>query len=83
MKKKIWAVLGRLLLLALFASPFVYVYYFLTDPVNAIAYTIGAWLWLIIVIVPSILILAILWAFFGLIKGLLYSIYDLIKSFFK
>lgn len=83
MKNKIWAVLGYAFLLTLFSAPFLFLYYFLTDPVNAIVLAIGSYLWLIMVVIPGILVLVILWGFFVLIKGFLYSVWALIKSVFQ
>ena len=83
MKNKLFDVLGYAFLLILLCAPFLYLYYFITDPVNAITLAIGAYLWLILVVIPGILILAILWGFFALIMGLLRSIYELLKSVFK
>lgn len=83
MRNKLLAVLGRILLLLLLISPFLYAYYFFTDPVHAIAYTIGAWLWLIVVVIPLFLIAVIGWGIFSVFFGLLRSIYELIKSLFK
>ena len=83
MKKELWAVLGYAFLLTLFSAPFLFAYYFITDPVNAIVLAVGAYLWLIMFVIPGILVLLILWGFFGLIKGLLTSVYRLLKSVFK
>ena len=82
-KSQLWSILGFALLIAVFSSPFVWAYWFLTDPVNAIAHTIGAYLWLIIVIIPGILILTILWGFSVWTFGFFASIFKLIKAIFK
>lgn len=83
MRDKIWAVLGYAFLLALLSAPFLFVYYFLTDPVNAIVLAVSAWLWMIVIIVPIFLLSIVALGFFTLISGVLYAIFDLIKSLFK
>lgn len=83
MRDKIWGLLVKLLLLAILSFPFVFLYYLITDPVNAIVTAIGVYLWLIIVVFPGILILVILFGFFGLVSGILTSIFDILKSLFK
>ena len=65
--KKFYSVLFKLVLLGLLLSPFLTVYWFLFDPINCITNLIGAWLWLILVIIPGTLILIILWGIFSLI----------------
>jgi hypothetical protein len=65
--KKFYSVLFKLVLLGLLLSPFLTFYWFLTDPINCITNLIGAWLWLILVIIPGTLILIILWGIFSLI----------------
>ena len=83
MKNKIWAVLGYAILLTLMLAPFVFLYYLIMDPVNAIVLAIGAWLWVAFIVFPGILILLILWGFLAVILAFLKSIYELIKSVFK
>jgi hypothetical protein len=72
--KKFYSVLIKLVLLGLILSPFLTLYWFLTDPVNCIVNLVGAWLWLIIVIIPGTLILIVLWAVFGLIWSIIKTI---------
>jgi len=79
-KRNLWSIFGYALLIAVMASPFVWTYWFLTDPVHAIANTIGAYLWLIMVIIPGFLILLILWGFGVWFYNLFKSIYELIKT---
>lgn len=79
-KSSFWSIVGYSLLISVFASPFVFAYWFLTDPVSAITNTIGAYLWLIVVIIPGLLILIILWGFGVWFFGLFKSIYELIKN---
>jgi hypothetical protein len=65
--KKFYSVLIKLVLLGLILSPFLTLYWFLTDPVNCIVNLVGAWLWLIIVIIPLTLVLIVLWGIFSLV----------------
>jgi hypothetical protein len=65
--KKFYSVLIKLVLLGLILSPFMLLYWFLTDPINCTVNLVGAWLWLIMVIIPGTLILIILWGIFSLI----------------
>ena len=73
-------VLANALLLALAASPLVFLYYLLTDPVNAVVNVVCAYLWLVMVIVPCLLLGALLFGMVGLVFSLLKSIYELFKS---
>jgi hypothetical protein len=72
--KKFYSVLFKLVLLGLLLSPFMLLYWFLTDPIKGITNLIGAWLWLIMVIIPLALVLIILWAVFGLIWSIIKTI---------
>jgi hypothetical protein len=72
--KKFYSVLFKLVRLGLLLSPFLIFYWFLTDPINCITNLIGAWLWLILVIIPLALVLIILWAVFGLIWSIIKTI---------
>jgi len=72
--KKFYSVLFKLVLLGLLLSPFMLLYCFLIDPINCITNLIGAWLWLIMVIIPLALVLIILWAVFGLIWSIIKTI---------
>jgi hypothetical protein len=72
--KKFYSVLFKLVLLGLLLSPFMLLYWFLTDPINCITNLIGAWLWLILIITPLALVLIILWAVFGLIWSIIKTI---------
>jgi len=72
--KKFYSILFKLVLLGLLLSPFLTFYWFLTDPINCITNLIGAWLWLILVIIPGTLILIILWAVFRLIWSIIKTI---------
>ena len=74
--KKFYSILIKLVLLGLILSPFLTIYWFLTDPVNCIANLIGAWLWLIMVIVPGILILLVLW-------GIAVLVFSIFKDLFS
>ena len=71
--KKFYSVLIKLVLLGLILSPFLTLYWFLTDPVNCIVNLVGAWLWLIIVIIPLTLLLIVL-------LGVLSLIWSIIKT---
>lgn len=73
---KIKAVLFKLVILGLLLSPFMLIYWFLTDPVHCITNLIGAWLWTIIVIVPLTLVFVILWGVFGLVFSILKTIFS-------
>jgi hypothetical protein len=72
--KKFYSVLIKLVLLGLILSPFMLLYWFLTDPVNCIVNLIGAWLWLIIVIIPGTLLLIVLWGVLSLIWSIIKTI---------
>jgi len=72
--KKFYSVLIKLVLLGLILSPFLTLYWFLTDPVNCIVNLIGAWLWLIIVIIPLTLLLIVLWGVLSLIWSIIKTI---------
>ena len=71
--KKFYSVLFKLVLLGIILSPFLTLYWFVTDPVNCIVNLIGAWLWLIIVIIPLALLLII-------VLGVLSLIWSIIKT---
>lgn len=72
--KKFYSVLFKLVLLGLILSPFLTLYWFLTDPVNCIVNLVGAWLWLIIVIIPLTLLLIVLWGVLSLIWSIIKTI---------
>jgi hypothetical protein len=72
--KKFYSVLAKLVLLGVILSPFMLLYWFLTDPINCIVNLVGAWLWLIIVIVPLTLLLIVLLGVFGLIWSIIKTI---------
>ena len=74
--KKFYSVLIKLVLLGLILSPFLTLYWFLTDPVNCIVNLVGAWLWLIIVIIPLTLILIILWGIIALVISIFKDLFS-------
>lgn len=74
--KKFYSVLIKLVLLGLILSPFMVLYWFLTDPVNCITNLIGAWLWLIMVIIPLTLVLIILWGIFSLVISIFQDLFS-------
>jgi hypothetical protein len=74
--KKFYSVLIKLVLLGLILSPFLTLYWFLTDPVNCIVNLIAAWLWLIMFIIPVTLLLVVLW-------GILVLVYSIFKDLFS
>lgn len=73
------SILLKLVLLGLIVSPFAVLYWFLVDPVNCIGNLIGAWLWLIIVIIPLALILVILWGVGTLVVSIFKDLFNLFK----
>jgi hypothetical protein len=77
--KSFSSILVKLVLLGLILSPFLCLYWFLTDPVNCIANLIGAWLWLVIVILPLTLLIVILWGIFSLVLSIFSDIVNLFK----
>ena len=83
MKNKIWNVLVLIVVVAVLASPIVFGIYFLIDPVNAITNVIGAYLWLIIVILPLGAAAFILYGFGLLFFSLFKAIWEVIKHPFQ
>jgi len=70
---KFKTVLIKLVSLGLLLSPIALIYWFFTDPINCITNLIGAWLWLVIVILPlSLLVLFVL--------GVLSLVWSIIKT---
>jgi len=74
--KKFYSVLIKLVLLGLILSPFITLYWFLTDPVNCIVNLVGAWLWLIIVIIPLTLVLIVLWGIIALVISIFKDLFS-------
>jgi len=74
--KKFYSVLIKLVLLGLILSPFLTVYWFLTDPVNCIVNLVGAWLWLIVVIIPLTLVLIVLWGIIALVISIFKDLFS-------
>lgn len=71
---KFKSVLFKLVILGLLLSPFALIYWFLTDPINCITNLIGAWLWLIIVILPLSLFILFVLGVFSLVWSIIKTI---------
>jgi hypothetical protein len=71
---KVKSVLFKLVLLGLLLSPVMLGYWFLTDPINCIINLIGAWLWMIMVILPLTLILVFFWGVFSIVWSIIKTI---------
>jgi len=77
--KSFSSILVKLVLLGLILSPFLCLYWFLTDPVSCITNLIGAWLWFIVVILPLTLLIVILWGVFSLVRSIFSDVLNLFK----
>lgn len=77
--RKIWRVLGALLVLGLVSSPFWLIYLFFSDPVNFIANVVGAFLWLVMVVVPCVLLVLLLVFLLGFVYGVIMELVDLFR----
>ena len=77
--KSFLSILFKLVLLGLLLSPLLTLYWFVVDPVNCLTNLIGAWLWLIVVIVPLALVLMILWGVGSLIVSIFRDFFKLFK----
>lgn len=75
--RKIWRVLGAILALGLVSSPIWLAYLFFSDPVNFVANAVGAFLWLVMVVVPGVLLVLFLVFLFGVVYGVIKALVDL------
>ena len=74
--KKFYSVLIKLVLLGLILSPFMTLYWLITDPINCIVNLVGAWLWFVMVIVPGTLILIVLWGIWSLVYSIFRDLFS-------
>jgi hypothetical protein len=75
--------MGYAFAIALLVSPFVFLYWFLVDPVSAIVATVSTYLWLVVVVIPGFLVLIILIGLVSLLSGFFKSLVNLFKTLFK
>lgn len=77
--KSFSSILVKLVLLGLILSPFLCLYWLITDPISCVTNLIGAWLWFMMVIVPFSLVIVIVWAIFSLVRSILSDVVNLFK----